>query len=247
MTEELDEIRLKEPDELEDDEIKILRENKDDLTDEEKESYKDVLVEKKEEKEGDEKDKPITFETQGDFDTAVDKRVKGLKEEAETKKAEEEEAKKEKRFWPKKKKFTDVNEFVKDLLPIIRKDRDEQGQQQRERMTEISKQMDSETEDLRKIDPSIPSAGSKKRRDFDRSIAEIMLKDPKVTSITKAYGVYKVEQGDSKKKQTDTAGKVGGGSGGDPTAKPPKYKKFASRDMDDAEEAALKKFKTLPK
>lgn len=254
MPEELDEIRLKEPDELTEDEVKVLKENVDDLTDEEKEDYKDVLVEKKEGEEEEEeeegKEKPVTFKTQEAFDTAVDKRVKEMQVEAEEKKKEEEEGKKEKRLFPKGYKPEDWNQFARDFLPVVRKttrkDTETYTKEQRERRAEINKQLDQETEDLRKIDPSIPSIKSKKRTEFDRSIAEIMIKDPKITTVTKAYGVYKEAQtSGTKKKQKDLAGKVGGGAGTGETTKKVKYEKFASRDMDVAEEAALRKFKAL--
>ena len=47
---DLDEILLKDIDSLDDDDKKYLREHKDELENTEKESYKDILEEKKEEK-----------------------------------------------------------------------------------------------------------------------------------------------------------------------------------------------------
>jgi len=256
MPEELNEIRLKEPNELTEDEVKVLKENEDDLTDEEKEDYKEVLGTGGEEKdEGEDEDdedkdkdkeKPITFKTQEAFDTAVDKRVETLKTEAARKKKEKEEEAKEKRFWPKEKKFKDWDDYTKNLLPIIRKDRQTFTEQQRERRLEIDRQLDQETEDLRKIDSKIPKAGTKERREFDRSLAEIMIKDPKIMSITKAYGVYKgTQKSDAKKKKEDLAKKIGGGAGTGEEDKKLKYSKFGGRGMDEAQEAAEKKFRAL--
>ncbi|MBU0964728.1 hypothetical protein KKC06_06840 [Patescibacteria group bacterium] len=254
MDEELNEIRLKEPGDLDENEIKILKEHEKELTDEEKEDYKDVLGEKEEEEEEEEeeekdkKDKPITFKTQEAFDSAVSKRVEEMQVAAEKKKEEEKEEKKEKRFWPKGKKFKDADDFVKGIIPIIRRDRELYTKEQRAQRVEIDRQLDKETEDLRKIDPSIPSAKSKDRREFDRSLAEIMISDPKITTITQAYGVYKEGLDDGEKaKRKKLASKIGGPGGGGSSKKTPKYEKFAGRTMDDAQEAAEKAFKKSAK
>ena len=241
---ELDEIRLKEASELTEEEGKFLKEHEEDLTDEEKEDYKDVLTEKKEgDNGGGGEEKPVTFESQEAFDTAVDKRVGELEAEATRKKEEKKEEAKGDRVFPKDYKPKDLNEFAKDILGVAEKDREIFTEKQRERMTEIDRQLDTETEDLRKIDPSIPSAGSKKRREFDRSLAEIMVKDPKITTITRAYGIYKGQQdSEAEKKKKDLAKKVGGGGG---TGEKGKKDKVLPRDLDSAEEAAVKAFEAL--
>lgn len=259
---DLDDIRLKTPDEMNDEEKTFLREHKDELTDADKKDYEEVLAEKDEEEEeegeegeeGEEEKKPITFENQEAFDSAVDKRLKEMQEAADKAKEEEEESKEKKRFFPKDYKPKDWEQFAQDFLPFIRqttkKDTEEFTRTQRERMAEINKQMDAETEDLRKIDPSIPAAKSEGRREFDRSIAEIMVSDPKVNTVTKAYGVYKERKvkpagGEDSDKNKNLAKKIGGGGGGEPPKKKVEYKKFAGRTMDDAQEAAEKKFAKL--
>ncbi len=250
---ELDEIRLKEPDELNEDEVKILKENVDDLTDEEKEDYKGILSvkegeedEDKDKDKGKDKEEPITFKSQEEFDVAVTKQVETLKTEAAKKKKEAKEEAKGERFFPKDFKPKDWDDYTKRLIPILRKDREISSKEQTKKLVDIDRQLDAETEDLRKIDSSIPSAGSKKRREFDRSLAEIMIGDPKITSITKAYAVYKGnEETAAKKKKKDLAKKIGGGSGTGEGDKKVKYSKFGGRGMDEAEEEALKQFKTL--
>ena len=244
MAEELslDEIRLKELDELSDDEGKFLKEHEEDLTDEERESYKEILSEEEGE------DESVTFKNQGEFDSAVDKRVKEMQTQAETEEETEKGQGEDKgdRLFPEKYKPKDWDEFSKDFLGIIRKDREIHTKEQRERVLDIDRKLDQDTEDLRKIDSSVPATGTTERREFDRSLAEIMIKDPKISTITKAYGVYKEDQGDdNKNKQTNLAKKVGGGSGTADTTKKLKYARIASRDLDDAEAAAVAKFKKL--
>lgn len=180
---DLDEVRLKEASELSEDEGKFLKENEKDLTDAEKDVYKDVLEEKEEDEEEDEDKKA---EDEKKFNTAVEERVKELQTEAEEKKNTETEESKEKRVFPKGYKPEDWDDFAKTFLGVVRKDREIYSKQQRERMSEIDRRLDAETEDLRKIDSSIPESGSKERREFDRSLAEIMIKDPKITNITRA-------------------------------------------------------------
>jgi hypothetical protein len=239
----LDEIRLKESSELSDEEGKFLKENVKELTDEEKEDYKDILGVEKEGKEKEGEGEAVTFKDQGAFDTAVDKRVGELKAEAAKKKEEKRGEAKGDRLFSEGYKPKDWDEFGKTMLGIVRKDREIFTKQQRQKMTEVDKQLDAETEDLRKIDPSIPSNRSKKRREFDRALAEIMIKDPKITTITKAYGVYKEGQSDAdKKKQEELAKKIGGGGG---TGEKGKKDKVLHRDLDDAEAAAVRRFKAL--
>lgn len=246
---ELDEIRLKDASELTEEESAFLKENRDNLTDEELESYKDILGEEGgEEGEEEEEKKGVTFETEEDFQKAVDKRVQELQEEAKRK---EEAGKVENRYFPEDYKPKDWEQFAQDFLGVVRKDREVYSRQQREKMAEIDKKLDEETEDLRKIDSSIPEAGTKERRNFDRALAGIMVDNPEINTITKAYSIYKSEnKGDEggeteEQKRQNLAIKVGGGGGTAEESSKVKYDKFSKRSLDDAEEAALRKFEKL--
>lgn len=256
---ELDEIRVKDPTELSEEEGTFLKENMDDLTEEEVDTFSTILADKEEDKEEDkiedkdeDEEKEVIFKDQDSFNAAVDSRLKELQEEEKQKEeaAKKAEANKDSRLFPEEYKPKDWDEFAKQFLGIVRQDREIYTRQQREKMAEIDKKLDAETEDLRKIDPTIPAVGTKERGDFDKSLAEVMIQNPEIRTITGAYAAYKEKQrGGEKDKEVEkkkVATKVGGSGGsGESSAARPKYTKFSNRSLDDAEEAALEKFKKL--
>src|SRR3990167_451337 len=100
MEPNLEDIRLKEPEELEDDEMKVLKDNWDSLTDDEKGIFKDVNTESEPKKE----EKKFGFGSQEEFDNAVTEKAKQVLEEERKAKEEAEKSKEtktdEERFFP---------------------------------------------------------------------------------------------------------------------------------------------------
>lgn len=267
----LDDARLKELDELTDDDKKTLQEHKDDLTDDELETFKDVLGEEKggeeeEEEEGGEEGGEPTFKTQEEIDEYIDQKWKE-KEDTRTQKEEKDEGEeKEPEIFTKKYKPAGWSGFAKDLVSTMREmDKKEKEKFSRE-LKEINKEFDAEIENLRKGGEDIPKKGSKERGEFDRELAKIGMKFKGVTSMGEAYEIYKVtkskisskgekkeeegdegEEGEEGKGKDKTARRVAGGSGGGtpPKGKERKYKDVATRTLDDATDAAIKKFKDL--
>jgi len=247
--EELNEIKLKDLADLTDDEKKVLKENQESLSDEEKGLYKDFLSDEPDKTDQEEtEEEGMNFDTEDQFKQYLDNYYTERQTREETEKAKALEAEKIEKgdYFPKGYTPKDWNEYTKDILSLIRKDREVYTQRQREEMNQINSRLDRETEDLRSIDPSIPAMGTNERMDFDRQIAQTMLNNPDITTVAGAYAQVKGStQSQAQQKQVDTAKKVGGGAGEAETQEPTKYEKYARRGMDEAEEAALEKFKRL--
>ena len=160
----------------------------------------DKKIETPEDKSGEDKGgepKGISFENEEAFNAAVDK-VVATREQAQ-KEAEEEaqrqaEADKD-RFMPKDYKAKDWDEAAKTMYPAFRERfREELKAEQetyRKKINEINKGFDSEIENLRKTDQSIPETGTKERTDFDRELASLGVKYG-VNNMTQAYNIYKL-------------------------------------------------------
>ena len=262
---DLEDIRLKEPDELTDEEGKFLKENADDLTDEEKETFKDQLKEEEKEEKG------FAFKSEEEFKSAVSKAVtdavaaskKAEGEEAEEKKEEEKKGKEED-FVDPTWKAPNWNEAAKRLFPVFR-DRiigeiQTLNAKQRDRLAEINEEFDKEIEDLAKIDKTIPAKGTAERDEFEAELARIGAENKSVTNMTGAYGLWKAKGGkieikeeeEQKKeegtpvegtevssRQKELAKKVSRGGAEKKTYKEKSYARIASRTLGDlvAEEA----------
>ena len=242
----LEKVVTKAPGELEEKESAFLQEHVGELSDEQKETFKEVLEKKEPEKE-----KGVNFETEEQFQAYLDKHYEGRREQEkiDRKQVKQEQKLAKGQFFSKGYAPKDWNEYTSQVLNIVRQDRQAHTKAEREQMMDIDRRMDEETEDLRAIDPSIPATGTKERREFDRQIAQIMHDDYKnIARVSQAYAILKKGQtgeDEKKKAQTNIAKKVGGGGGSASDIKPVKYKKFASRDMDAAQEAAEKKWDSL--
>jgi len=258
---DLDDVKLKTPDEMSDEEKDFLKENEDKLTDADKKDYEEILKGKKEnedeteeEDETEKKDKKKekkeepkhTFKTDEDLEVYLKDRKE--KEKAEKVKLKADAKVKKGQFFPKGYKPSDWNEYTKDVLKIVRDDRQRFSEDQRKTMARINDKLDSETEELRALIPDIPKQGTKARRTFDRNIAEVMIKNKSVTTVASAYKQLRGESKAkkvAKEKKTNLAKKIGKGTGTADAPKEAKYEKFAKRDLDDAAEAALDKFEKL--
>ena len=261
---DLDEVKLKTPDEMSDEEKDFLRENKEELTDGDKEDYKDILEEKEEpekEEEGDDKEvveegdkeekeeaAKHSFKTDEELEAYYKERQE--KEKAERKRAKEDSKISKGEYFPKDYKPADWNEYTSEVLKIIRNDRSKFAEDQRKNITKINQRLDDETEELRGLPgiAGIPAKGTKARITFDTEITNIMLRDKSVSSVAKAFKVMqeaKQEKTEVKEKKESLAKKIGSSAGTAEETKDVEYKKFASRNLDDAAEAALAKFNKL--
>ena len=257
MEHDLDEIRLKDVEELDDEDKKILVERQDELTDEERETFSEVVKfeekeekEEKEKEEEEEEEKPFTFGSQEEFDKAVDRameaREKARKEAEEREKQEKEEGLKEGAFFPEGYKAPGWDEAMRVVYPKFREmllgDIRKLNESQRRRMDEIDKGFDAEIETIRSDNPDLPKKGSKEGDAFEAELADIGVRFRGVTNMTEAYDIYKEthqegegeDKGKVSDRQRELARKVskGGGKGGG-ESKERKYKEIASRSMDD--------------
>lgn len=246
---DLEEVRLKEVDELTDDEKNLLKEHQDDLSDDEKEAFKSIIETKEEEKEEEKEDEPFkSFKTEEEFNKFIEEERGKVEPEDKEEEGEDEEPVD---FFPKDYKPKDWNQFAKDLLPKLqphmRQEFTKYSDEQKKQIAEINAQFDQEIEQLRVIDSSIPAAGTPERKEFDRELAQVALKNKNVRTMTEAYSIYKKEKGDKgdddkdvSDEQKDLAKKVGGGSKSGGKKKEREYKELSQMSEEDAWEAALR-------
>lgn len=255
----LDEARLKEIDDLTDEDKTSLQDNRDDLTEDERETFKDVI-----EEEG------AAFKTKEEVDKYLEEKwaEKTEKEETAKKDAEEAEREEEERKAAEKKgeapatPFFDpkykaegwegfAQDFYKKATPrfieAMRKAQGEDRAKQQTQIDKINQGFDQELEDLRKAGEPIPEKGTKERLAFNKELAKVGTEFRGVSNMTDAYKIYKATKGTRKSGVAhDTARRVGGG-GATPGGKQKerKYKDVASRTMDEVEQAAVKKYREL--
>lgn len=256
---DLDDIRLKMSDELNEDERKFLNEHVGELNDEEKEAYKDIITSeelpKGKEGEGEEE---IKFKSQADFDKAVDAVVaKAIAQKEEERKTAEEEEKRRKetppddRFFPEGYQAKDWNEAAKEMYGKF-EERFTKKQEQTKRETQtalekINQEFDKEIEDLSAQDSAIPAKGTKERDEFDRELAEIGVEFAGVTNMTQAYKIYQaLHTGKTKtegvpESQRRIASNVGRSGGERTQISERKYKDIHGRTMDDLLDEELAK------
>ena len=210
---DLEDVRLKEPDELSDDEAKFLKENAGELTDDEKGIFKEQLKEDEKEDEEDDEKKGFSFASKDEFDTAVAdataKAIKAAKDAEEAEKAGKESEKEEKTedFFEEGYKAKNWNEAAKAMYPKFKErviaDLQGMSKAQKDKLDEINKEFDKEIEELAGKDKAIPTKGTKEREAFEADLADIGVKYKGVTTMTEAYEIYKAVGG---KKAGDESG-----------------------------------------
>ena len=249
---DLEDVRLKEPDELKDDEKAFLKEHADDLTDDEKGIFKDVITEKEEKKE---EEKEFKFNSQEEFDKAVTTRTEQiLADKEKARKEEEEKAKQGKegedeRFFPEGYQAKDWNEAAKEMYPKFRerisKEQEAVRSKTQETLDKINQEFDAEIEAIATEDKTVPAKGTKEREEFETELSQIGVEYTGVTNMTQAYKIWKALNTGEKKtedvsiKQKDLAAKVGRTGGEGTTVKQKTYREIAGRSMDEMIEADL--------
>jgi len=187
----LSDLKAKGADKLSEEEIAVLRNNQDKLSDEDKEFFADVLKEPEGlEEEG------LTFESPEALDKWLEdreqKKQEALKAEEELKKAQEEGL----LFFEKGNEPADWNDAFRRATPKIieqlEKRRQKYAEDQQKQIDELNKQFDQEIEDLRESGEEIPEAGTDKRKEFDRELAKISNEYGNgLLSMTASYKIYK--------------------------------------------------------
>ena len=251
---DLDDVRLKEPEDLSDEEKTFLKENEADLTDDEKETYKESLEaeDKGEEEEEEEESKGLSFESEEELDKYLDRYSAGREKkaaEADKGKGEDEDVPD---YFPAGYKPKDWNEPFKQYTPKMREMMREEIRAERteesNRKEKLNKEFDAEIETLRGAHKEIPAIGTPERATFEKDLAQVIVAYPGVRNMTEAYNIKTAldSAGGGSKGKTDTKGtarKVGssGGEGGGEEGKP----KSLHKDMDAAQDAALTKLESL--
>src|SRR3990172_6935435 len=227
---DLEDVRIKEVADLSEEEKGFLKEHTEELTDDKKVIFKDIITEEKEEK----KEEEFKFESKEDFDKAVAERTEEvIAAKEEERKKEEEKAKGDKgeedeRFFPDGYQAKDWNEAAKEMFPKFRerifKEQNEVRQKTQETLDNINKEFDAEIE---------------------TELTQIGVEYQGVTSMTQAYKIWKALNTGEKKteevssKQRDLAGKVGRTGGEGEPAKQRSYKEMSGRSMDEMIEEDL--------
>ena len=185
----LDDIRVKDIEELNDDEKKFVGENWTKLTTEEQDYYKPLHTE-----EGGEFKLP--YKTQEEFDSHVDKLVEDKIEARKKAREDEKKAKtsSEDRIFPEGFKAKDWNEAFSMAIPKVQERiiKEIQGMnlKQREALDKINKDFDQEFEDIATKNPSLPKRGTTERDDWEAEVAAVGTKYNQHT-MTKAYELWR--------------------------------------------------------
>lgn len=245
---DLDDIRLKEPGELEDEEKSFLREHKDDLTDEDRETFGEILSE--EEKEEDEGGKGFAFESEEDFVEKTSRVFEKVLEKREKKPEPEPADKGDERIFPEDFKPKDWEEAGQHIFKYWDKKQQAQRAELQRKADEINKEWDNQLADIRMKNSDLPKAGTKEGAKFDQELSGIIAKYKGVTNMDEAYEIYeathkKPEKKEVGDKQKNLAQKVAAGSSGDANQGERKYEEVAKRSIDDARDAAIKRFEEL--
>src|SRR3990167_1342767 len=186
----LDDIRVKEIEELNDEEKKFVSESWTKLTTEEQEYYKPLHAEG-----GGEFKLP--FKSQEELDRYVAKQVEtGIEAKRKVKEEEKARAKTspEERFFPEGFKARDWNEAFTVALPKIRdgiiKEIQGMNQKQRDALDKINQEFDQEFDAIVTKNPGLPAKGTEERDNWEAEIAEVGTKY-KLHTMTDAYEVWK--------------------------------------------------------
>ncbi len=252
---DLEDVRLKEADELDDKEKALLKENWDDLTEEEQSVFKDTVNPEEKKKEG--KEEEFKFESKEELDKTVQDKVDARLAEIEKEKKEAEDKAKQTKegedepFFPEGYQAKDWNEAAKTLYPKFRekifKEQSEARTKAQEQIDNINKEFDEEIKTIAKENKDVPAEGTKEREVFEKELGEIGIKYKGVTTMTDAYDIYKaLHSGGEKKeevgiKQRDLASKVGRTGGEGTEVKERTYAKLSGSSMDALVEEELAK------
>lgn len=253
----LDDVRLKDASELSEEEKPFLKEHKDELTEAEIEAFSEAVdfreEEEKKEEEEEKKEEPFAFKSQEEFDKAVEDKLQATLDERARKRREEKEAKKreaplgepEKIFEKEPKDWEEAGRRIveyKDKRDMAR------ATAVRQEIDTANREFDEQIVEIRRANPDLPATGTEEGDKFDRKLAEVGAKY-KLSTMTDAYEIWKDTEGGKgggiSKTQKGLASKVGKGGGGGAPAKKRSYGEVAGRSMDEAEEAAVKKFRSL--
>ena len=231
----LDDVRLKDLDELSSEEKGFLNEHAADLTDDEKEIFNSV-IKKAEPPPTEEPSEEFKFKSATEFEEKVGSVLsRVLKENQPPPKPPggEEPPKTEKIFAEQPKDWEEAGQRIVSAVEekLVRK-----NEEVRERVKKINEEYDQEIVDIRSANPEIPVKGTKEGDEFETKLAEIGVKFRGVTTMNEAFEIYKAL--DAKKeeppdKQVSLASKVGksGGASAPPTEH--KYSRIAGKSMDE--------------
>ena len=242
-----DDIRLKAADELNDEDKSVLKENWEELTDEEKDAFKDSVTPEEKKKEEEE---AFSFKSKDEFEKAINERVQKTIEDREAEARDREEKKNkpaEERFFPEGYQAKDWNAAAEEMYPKFRerfaKEDQEARKKTQEALDNINKGFDEEITTLAGEDKEIPKKGTKERDTFEAELFQIGVDYKGVTTMTDAYKIYKAVHGGKAKeeeekeevgtRQRDLASKVGRSGGEGTEVKQRKYSEISRRSMDE--------------
>ena len=186
----LDDIRVKDIEELNTEEKKFVNESWSKLTKEEQDYYKPL----KEEGGGEFK---LPFKSQQELDDYVAKQVESgmeARQKAREKKKAEAKIPPEEKIFPDDFKANNWNEAFKMAMPKIRESviKEIQGMNQKQRaaLDKINQEFDQEFDTIVTKNPGLPAKGTQERDNWEAEIAEIGTKY-KLHTMTDAYEVWK--------------------------------------------------------
>ena len=243
----LDDIRLKSIEELDDSDKTELNKSWDTLTSEEKDYFGTVHVQAGGQDEG----FKLPFKSQEEFDQHIDSLVE-KREEARRLQAEEEKRKaaqpSEDKLFPDGYKAKDWNEAFGNALPKIEeriiKKIENMSQERRDQFAKINEGFNKEFEDIATKDANVPKKGTQEREDWEADVATVGSRFHQ-TSMTDAYEIWKAMNANKPSQEVEPANlrvegqpanlvsKVGRGygTGGSPTKTT--YKVGGGRRLDD--------------
>ena len=250
----LDDILLKDVDGLTDAEKGFLREHASELENTEKESYKDILEEKKEEKV--DNTGGFNFKTQEELDKYLEEKIAAKIPAPKEDKKEDDIPDFVSKDW----KPADWNDAFKTLLKhpkfmeyltknenlkgTVKETITETEQAKENSRKEINQKIDDEIAAIRGKDKDIPAVGTPEALEWEKKIAQTFVDFPSLRSVDEAYRIVKLSELKKEIKEDekeDLARKVGGGKATGEVNKERKYSEIARRDMDAAYDAALAK------
>jgi hypothetical protein len=206
-----------------------------------------------------EKKEGFSFESEQDFmektakvmGSVLDERARA-KREAKQRKVEEKEGGLSDKIFPEgysAPNWEDPSRKIIDRAKAeIRREDAERHRKATERLESISQEFDNQIAQIRKDNPNLPAQGTEKGNEFERELAEIGAKYKGITNMHDAYEIWGVKQTKKSRpssRQRETASKVGRPTGGPTPTKKRPYAKVAGRSLDEAEDAAVKRFKEL--
>ena len=236
----IEDIKVKKAADLTDDEKGFLKEHSDDLSESEREEFKEVLEPKEEE---------FGFGSKEEFNKAVAEGVETSLEARKKARAAEKIKKAAKKegvdfsglFTEEPKDWGEAlsriyPEFEKKITGSVIDALKTQAKERQDRMATIEKEYDVEVVQIRKDNPEMPKRGTKEGDQFEEELADIGNKYKGVTNMTEAYEIWKVTKGKPGgvgTRQRGLARKIGKGKGAPVKAKARPYRELAGKRMDE--------------